>query len=78
MKVKITRIIKGENLRYLLLKNDITKAELARKLGVHRSYLGKIEKGQVPITEKLYKRIISLLDKEISPKKAIDFLLAQV
>lgn len=61
MKVKIIKVIQGKKLTPLLKKNNMTKAELGRRLNIHKSYFTKIEKEQECISEKLYNKVLLLL-----------------
>ena len=36
----------GDRVRYLRLKNGISQEELAHRAGIHRTYLGGIERGE--------------------------------
>lgn len=60
----------GQNLRAIRKSKGFSQERLAYESGIDRSYVGKIERGQVNITiEKLYKlaEILECFPKELVP-----------
>jgi putative transcriptional regulator len=55
----------SEKLRTIRKKNGLTQAELARRVGVSRSYINKIENGEAKPSLSLLERIASILDVSI-------------
>jgi transcriptional regulator with XRE-family HTH domain len=51
----------SEKLRTIRKKNGLTQAELARRVGVSRSYINKIENGEAKPSLALLERIASIL-----------------
>jgi transcriptional regulator with XRE-family HTH domain len=55
----------SEKLRTIRKKNGLTQAELARRVGVSRSYINKIENGEAKPSLTLLERIASILGVSI-------------
>jgi transcriptional regulator with XRE-family HTH domain len=55
----------SEKLRTIRKKNGLTQAELARRVGVSRSYINKIENGEAKPSLALLERIASILGVSI-------------
>lgn len=57
---KLTQII-GTNIKLNRLKLELSQEDLARKAGVHRNYIGNLEKGRInPTVKTLHKVSIAL------------------
>lgn len=56
----------GKRVRQERLKRGLSQEELASKAGVHRTYIGMIERGEKNITLRNIERIAEALDLEIS------------
>lgn len=54
----------GRNLRAYRLERGLSQEALAEVLGVHRTYMGGIERGERNLTLKSVKRIAERLDVE--------------
>lgn len=45
----------GKNIKRYRLEKELTQEELANKIGVHQTYIGKLEIGKInPSTKKLF------------------------
>jgi transcriptional regulator with XRE-family HTH domain len=55
----------SKKLRTIRKKNGLTQAELARRVGVSRSYINKIENGEAKPSLALLERIASILGVSI-------------
>lgn len=60
----------GRNLRQLRKEADLTQADLAYAAGVHRTYLGGIERGERNVSLKNILAIARALD--VSPKRLFE------
>jgi transcriptional regulator with XRE-family HTH domain len=56
----------GEKVREERLKKDYSQEELARKAGVHRTYIGMIERAEKNITLQNVQKIAKALEIPIS------------
>lgn len=56
----------GERVRAKRLKQRLSQEELAVKAGVHRTYIGMIERAEKNITLKTIAKIASALDLRLS------------
>ena len=55
----------GEKVREERLKRGLSQEELAGKAGVHRTYIGMIERGEKNITLTNIKKVANALDMKI-------------
>jgi transcriptional regulator with XRE-family HTH domain len=55
----------GEKVREERLKRGLSQEELAGKAGVHRTYIGMIERGEKNITLTNIKKVANALDLKI-------------
>ncbi|MDG1955105.1 MAG: helix-turn-helix transcriptional regulator [Polaribacter sp.] len=55
----------GERVRYLRKKKDISQEELAHLSGLHRTYIGMIERAEKNITLKNIEKIAKALEVTI-------------
>lgn len=55
----------GDNVREERLKKGLSQEELARKAGVHRTYIGMIERGEKNITLTNIKKVANALDLKL-------------
>ncbi len=55
----------GEKVREERLKRGLSQEELAAKAGVHRTYIGMIERGEKNITLSNIKKVAEALDLKI-------------
>lgn len=55
----------GEKVREERLKKGLSQEELAEKAGVHRTYIGMIERGEKNITLMNIKKVANALDLKI-------------
>jgi transcriptional regulator with XRE-family HTH domain len=55
----------SKKIRSIREKNGLTQAELARRVGVSRSYINKIENGEAKPSLALLERIASILGVSI-------------
>ena len=51
----------GKQIKYLRKENHLTQAELAKKVGVHPTYIGKIESGKNNISTIMLFKISKVL-----------------
>ena len=51
----------GANLRHLRKQRDLTQEEMADAIGVHRTYLGGLERGERNVTLKAVERVADWL-----------------
>jgi transcriptional regulator with XRE-family HTH domain len=63
MEGELQRIV-GENLRAYRRARGINQEELAHVLGLHRTYLGDIERGERNLSLKKVERLAARLDLE--------------
>lgn len=56
----------GERIRKLRLSKGMSQEELAERAGVHRTYVGMIERGEKNITLKNIERYAKALDVRLS------------
>lgn len=56
----------GEKIKKERLKNNLTQEELAEKAGVHRTYVGMIERGEKNITLTNIHKIAQALDIKLN------------
>lgn len=63
--VKSILIKFGEKVREERLKQNISQEKLAEKAGVHRTYIGMIERGEKNITLENINKIVKALDLKI-------------
>jgi|GEM_PF-5368134 len=61
--MKYKKIIEDLEINKELSK--VNKAELARKVGVSKTYLYESIKGKMVVTEKFYKKVRSILSKKL-------------
>jgi transcriptional regulator with XRE-family HTH domain len=61
MKNDILNKIAGKNIRSIRLKNNISQEDLADLCGMHRTYIGGIERGERNITLQTLECIASAL-----------------
>ena len=52
----------GENLKKIRIKKDITQVEIAKKLGVNRSFVSNIENGKTNPTLSTITKLADVLD----------------
>lgn len=52
----------GENLRLIRLKRGLSQEQFADVLGVHRTYMGGVERGERNLTLKSLERLADHLD----------------
>ncbi len=64
-------ILFGKKIRQLRLERKMSQEEFAWLIGVHRTYLGQIERAEKNITLKNIEKIAKALN--IEPKKLFDF-----
>ncbi|MEJ2214420.1 MAG: helix-turn-helix transcriptional regulator [Gammaproteobacteria bacterium] len=55
----------GERIRKLRKKMDMSQHELALRAGIDRSYMGKIERGEINITLEKFQQIAIALEVEL-------------
>jgi len=65
MKDKNILKIFGQNVKKYRKKRKLSQEELARKAGVHRTYIGGIERGERNVSLMNIKRIAKALNAEI-------------
>ena len=63
MEGNLQRII-GENLRAYRLARGLSQEAFAEILGVHRTYMGSVERGERNLTLKSVERIAAAIDEE--------------
>jgi len=63
MEGELQRIV-GENLRAYRQARGINQEDFAHELGLHRTYLGDIERGERNLSLKKVERFAALLDLE--------------
>ena len=54
----------GQYILELRAKSDLNQKDLAKKLKISAQFLGRVEKGEVPIPDALLKKCISHLDMD--------------
>lgn len=62
MKNKDSLVKFGERLRFLRKKSNLSQDELSIKAGLHRTYIGMIERAEKNITLKNIEKIANALD----------------
>jgi transcriptional regulator with XRE-family HTH domain len=65
MEKKSILLILGENIKQYRLEKGWSQEELADKSGLHRTYVGGIERGERNITVKVLHKLAITLDVEI-------------
>lgn len=60
----------GRNLRKIRLARGLSQEEMARVIGVHRTYMGGLERGERNLTLKSLERIANLVD--VPPLQLLD------
>ncbi len=60
MEGELQRVV-GRNLRYIRLERGYSQEAFAEVLGVHRTYLGGLERGERNLTLKSLERLASVL-----------------
>ena len=55
----------SKNVRKYRIENDISQEELADKAGVHRTYIGSVERGERNITINVMEKISIALERPI-------------
>lgn len=56
----------GSELRTMRLLANLSLKDVEKASGIHYSYLSRIERGQIPLTAKAYKRCLDAI-KTLSP-----------
>ena len=64
-------ILFGQRIRQLRLEKKMSQEDFAELIGVHRTYLGQIERAEKNITIKNIEKICTAL--KIDPKELFDF-----
>lgn len=70
-KSKSLNVLFGERIRELRIKHNMSQEEFAWLIGMHRTYLGQIERAEKNITLKKIETICKSLN--IEPKDLFDF-----
>ncbi len=68
---KSLNVLFGEHLRKLRIERKMSQEEFAWLIGVHRTYLGQVERAEKNITLKNIEKIAKALN--IDPKDLFDF-----
>lgn len=63
MIIAIIKIEKSDKIDELLEQENMSRAELARRVGVHRSYITKLLNEDKICPEKLYRKIVTVFGK---------------
>jgi transcriptional regulator with XRE-family HTH domain len=58
------QLIIGQNLRAYRLARGLSQEAFAEMLGVHRTYMGSVERGERNLTLKSLERIAARIDEE--------------
>lgn len=64
-------VLFGQRIRQIRLEHHLSQEEFAWQIGVHRTYLGQIERAEKNITIKNIEKICIAL--QIDPKELFDF-----
>lgn len=64
-------VLFGQKIRQLRLEKHMSQEDFAWQIGVHRTYLGQIERAEKNITIKNIEKICQAL--QINPKELFDF-----